>query len=307
MDLILIVPILLILVAGGAVLVVLGIKGQQETISIEERLAAFAENPASLEELELTLPFRQRVLAPSVKRMGGFFGKFLPHKNMEKLQQNLIEAGNPSKLGPAEFMGVRLGLAVILGGSFFLLFLVTSGLSSLTLMVPAVLGGLGYIMPTFWLGRKIKSRKQEIQNALADAIDLLSISVEAGLAFDPALARVANKWDNALTDEFKRMLGEMQMGKSRREAMREMQARVNVDDLNVFISSLVQADQLGVSISQILRVQSRQMRIRRRQRAEEKAQKAPIKMLFPMVFLIFPAMYVVILGPAVPQLSNGLM
>lgn len=307
MDLMLIVPILLVLVAGGAVLIALGIKGEKDAISIEDRLAAFAERPISLEELELTLPFRQRVLAPFVKRMGGFFGKFLPHKNMQKLQQNLIEAGNPSKLGPVEFMGVRLGLSLMIGGTFFLLFLFTSGVSSSTLLFPAVLGGLGYILPGVWLSRKIKSRKQEIQNALADAIDLLSISVEAGLAFDPALARVANKWDNALTDEFKRMLGEMQMGKSRREAMREMQARVNVDDLNVFISSLVQADQLGVSISQILRVQSRQMRIRRRQRAEEKAQKAPIKMLFPMVFLIFPAMYVVILGPAIPQISNGIL
>ncbi|MEZ4522232.1 MAG: type II secretion system F family protein [Thermomicrobiales bacterium] len=229
----------------------------------------------------------------------------MPHKNLEKLRQNLIEAGNPSKLGPVEFMGVKLGLAVILGGAFFFLFLVSAGAQSITFLVPVGVAGIGYVMPGFWLGRKIKQRKQEIQNALADAIDLLSISVEAGLGFDPALARVANKWDNALTDEFKRMLGEMQMGKSRREAMREMQTRVSVDDLNVFISSLVQADQLGVSIAQILRVQSKQMRVARRQRAEEKAQKAPIKMLFPMVFLVFPAMYVVILGPAVPTLANG--
>ena len=306
MDLMLIIPILLVLVAGCAVLVVLGIKGENEKISIEERLAAFAENPVSLEEIELTLPFRQRVLAPFIVRVGGFFGRFLPHKNLEKLQQNLIEAGNPSKLGPVEFMGVRLALAIVLRGSFFLLILLSSGLAGPTLLLPPMVGGIGYAIPGIWLSRKIKSRKQEIQNSLADAIDLLSISVEAGLAFDPALARVAHKWDNALTDEFKRMLGEMQMGKSRREAMRELQARVNVDDLNIFISSLVQADQLGVSITQILRVQSRQMRIRRRQRAEEKAQKAPIKMLFPMVFLIFPAMYVIILGPAVPQVANGI-
>src|SRR5690606_29250718 len=119
--------------------------------------------------------------------------------------------------------------------------------------------------PNAWLSRKIKERKSEIQKALPDAIDLLSISVEAGLGFDPALARVAAKWDNALTDEFNRMLGEMRMGKSRRVAMRELADRVNVDDLNVFVTSLVQADQLGVSISQVLRVQSRQMRIRRRQ------------------------------------------
>jgi tight adherence protein C len=241
-----------------------------------------------------------------VLKLGGFFGRFLPHKNMQKLERLLIEAGSPSKLGPVEFMGVRLGMAVIGGGAFFLLFLVSTGTSTPTLLIPLLVGGMGYMLPGLWLSRKAKARKHDIQNSLADAIDLLSISVEAGLGFDPALARVAHKWDNALTDEFKRMLGEMQMGKSRREAMRELQSRVNVDDLNIFISSLIQADQLGVSISQILRVQSRQMRIRRRQRAEEKAQKAPIKMLFPMVFLIFPAMYVVILGPAIPQILKSL-
>jgi tight adherence protein C len=307
MDWMIIVPILLVLVVGGAVLVVMGMRAEEETINIEDRLAAFAESPLSLEEIELSMPFRQRVLAPFVVKLGGFFGRFLPHKNMEKLQRNLIEAGNPSKLGPVEFMGVRLALALVLGGSIFLLFLISSGISTTTLLFPLALGGMGYILPGIWLGRKVKDRKHEIQNSLADAIDLLSISVEAGLGFDPALARVATKWDNALTDEFKRMLGEMQIGKSRRDAMRELQARVNVDDLSIFISSLVQADQLGVSISQILRVQSKSMRIRRRQRAEEKAQKAPIKMLFPMVFLIFPAVYVVILGPAVPQLANGIL
>ena len=306
MDVMIFAPMLLILVAGGGVLVFMGMRAQKDAISIEDRLATFAESPLTLEEIELTLPFRQRVLVPFVLRLGNIFGRFLPHKNLEKLQQSLTEAGNPSKLGPAEFMGVRLALAVILGGSFLLLFMLSSGLSTPTMLFPAVLAGMGYVMPGIWLDRKVKSRKKEIQNALADAIDLLSISVEAGLGFDPALARVANKWDNALTDEFRRMLGEMQMGISRREAMRELQNRVNVDDLSVFISSLVQADQLGVSISQILRVQSRQMRIRRRQRAEEQAQKAPIKMLFPMVFLIFPALYVIILGPAVPQVMGGL-
>ncbi len=300
MEIVIAAVLLIIVVGGAAALVVFGVRASKDTISIEERLAAFAESPVSLEEIELSLPFRQRVITPFVLRLGSFFSRFLPHKNVEKLQQNLIEAGSPSNIGATEFMGVRLGLGVILGGSFFLLFLFSSGASPSTLLFPLVIGGIGYILPGVWLSRKIKSRKHEIQNALADAIDLLSISVEAGLGFDPALARVANKWDNALTDEFKRMLGEMKIGKSRREAMRELQQRVNVDDLNVFISSLVQADQLGVSIAQILRVQSRQMRVRRRQRAEEKAQKAPIKMLFPMVFLIFPAMYVVILGPAIP-------
>jgi tight adherence protein C len=157
-----------------------------------------------------------------------------------------------------------------------------------------------------WLSRKTKERQKGIQMALADAIDLLTISVEAGLGFDPALQRVADKWENELTWEFRRMLHEMRVGKSRREAMRELANRCNVDDLNIFVSSIIQADQLGVSITQVLRTQSRQLRIRRRQRAQEQAQKAPIKMLFPMALLIFPALYVVLLGPAIPRLVEGL-
>jgi tight adherence protein C len=133
----------------------------------------------------------------------------------------------------------------------------------------------------------------------------LTISVEAGLGFDPALGRVVEKWDNALTRELGRMLSEMRMGSSRRDAMREVAMRVNVEDLNTFISAVVQADQLGVSISQVLRVQSKQMRQRRRQRAEEQAHKAPLKMLFPMIFLIFPSIYIVILGPAIPRIVSA--
>jgi tight adherence protein C len=174
------------------------------------------------------------------------------------------------------------------------------------MLFPIVIAAVGYMVPGIWLSRKIKARRKEIQLALADVIDLLTISVEAGLGFDPAMQRVVEKWQNALTQEFGRMLSEMRIGKSRREAMKEMTKRCNVDDLNVFISSIIQADQLGVSITQVLRVQSQQMRMRRRQRAEEQAHKAPIKMLFPMVFLIFPALYIVILGPAVPQIMGSI-
>lgn len=300
MSLIFILPILVVVLAAAGSLVYLGYRGSQESISIEDRLAMFAESPMTLEEIELSMPFRQRVLAPFFLRLARWTSRFLPQKNLEKLQQRLIEAGSPSNIGPTEFMGLRVVTAVLLGGSFFFLFAVSGGLNGMMVLLPFAVAGIGYMLPNAWLSRHIKERKDEVQKALPDAIDLLSISVESGLGFDPALARVANKWDNALTDEFRRMLGEMRMGKSRRLAMRELADRVNVDDLNVFVSSLVQADQLGVSIAQVLKVQSKQMRIRRRQRAEEKAQKAPIKMLFPMVFLIFPALYVVILGPSVP-------
>ena len=299
-------PILLALGGCAAALVYLGIRQPAGVISIEERLAQFAERPMTLEELELTLPFRERVLIPMVLKMSRRLARFTPRSNLEKLRQNLQEAGSPSRMGVNEFLGLRLVLGGGTGGSVFLLFAITGGSLTTLLLFPVAVAATGYMIPGIWLSRKIKERRKAIQTALADVIDLLTISVEAGLGFDPAMQRVVEKWENPLTQEFGRMLSEMRIGKSRREAMKEMTRRCNVDDLNVFISSIIQADQLGVSITQVLRVQSKQMRMRRRQRAEEQAHKAPIKMLFPMVFLIFPALYIVILGPAVPQIMKGL-
>jgi len=164
---------------------------------------------------------------------------------------------------------------------------------------------LGYYLPNVWLGSKINARKNEITRALPDALDLLTISVEAGLGFDAALHKVTEKWDNALTREFHRALSEMRMGRTRRDALRDLVHRTDVPDVNTFVAALIQADQLGSGISRVLHIQAEQMRLRRRQRAEEAAQKAPVKMIFPTVLLIFPALYVVILGPALPSLTNG--
>ena len=305
MDTLLTVIILMLLVLGSVALIFMGTRGSKSSARIEERLAQYVDNPTTMEELELMLPFSERVLAPVILKLARSAARLTPRSNVEKLKQNLLEAGSPSKIGPSEFLGLRLVVGGVAGGAFFLMFAVTGAALGQLLLFPLVIAGIGYMIPGIWLSRKIKARKSEIQMALPDAIDLLTISVEAGLGFDPALQRVAEKWDNELTREFRRMLGEIRMGKSRREALREMANRVNIDDLNVFIASVVQADQLGVSISQVLRVQSKQMRLRRRQRAEEKAHKAPIKMLFPMILLIFPAMYVVILGPAIPQIMGG--
>lgn len=295
---------MLILAAAGSI--VMGMRASKSAVKIEERLAQYSEMPVTIEELELALPFSERVVAPIFLRLTRSASRLTPRTNVEILRQKLLEAGSPSKIGPSEFLGLRIVVGGFAGGAFFLMFAITGAPLMQLLLFPIVIAGIGYIIPGVWLSRKIKDRKQEIQLALPDAIDLLTISVEAGLGFDPALQRVAEKWDNQLAAEFRRLLSEVRMGKSRREALREMANRINVDDLNVFIASIVQADQLGVSISQVLRVQSKQMRLRRRQRAEEKAHKAPIKMLFPMILLIFPAMYVVILGPAVPQIMNSL-
>jgi len=203
------------------------------------------------------------------------------------------------------FSGIRIGLAVML----FLIFgavTLASGVPILNALLYTVLGGgIGYVLPGIWLGQQIRKRKNNLIKALPDALDLLTISVEAGLAFDSAMQRVAEKWDNELSREFRKVLSDVRLGRVRRDALKDMVARCGVDDIQTFIAAVIQAEQLGVSISKILRVQSDQMRIRRRQRAEEKAHQAPIKMLFPMVFLIFPALFVVILGPAVPKLYDS--
>ncbi len=299
-------PLALGLAGAACFVLYFGMRRPAAAVSIEERLAQFSDRQFSLEQLELAQPFSQRILAPFILRLARTVSRFTPRASSEKLRIQLMEAGSPSKLGVAEFMGLKVVLAGLSGGLIFL-FMALSG-QSLTQLIafPFALGALAYMLPGMWLGRKIKERKNDIQVSLADAIDLLTISVEAGLGFDPALQRVAEKWDNELTWEFRRMLHEMRIGKSRREAMRELATRCNVEDLNVFIASIIQADQLGVSITQVLRTQSRQLRIRRRQRAQEKAQKAPIKMLFPMALLIFSALYVVILGPAIPKLVAGM-
>jgi tight adherence protein C len=214
----------------------------------------------------------------------------------------LVLAGNPYNMGPAEFTGMRLMAFLILGGATLGLCFLTGSDTQGLFLYPTVLAMLGYLLPVFWLGGRIKKRKKVILKTLPDAIDLMTISVEAGLAFDGAMQRVAEKWDNALSAEFSRAISEMRVGKLKRDALKEMVARTGVNDLATFVASIIQADQLGVSISKVLRIQSEQMRIRRRQRAEEQAHKAPILMMIPLVFLIFPATYIIILGPAVPKM-----
>jgi tight adherence protein C len=167
----------------------------------------------------------------------------------------------------------------------------------------AVAAGLGYFLPDIWLRQATKKRQQEIQKYLPDAIDILAISVEAGQGFDGALSTLSARKTNALTYEFDRFRLEIQAGKGRREAFRDLALRAGVEDLSNFVAAMIQADQLGIGITQVLRTQSEELRIKRRQRAEEKARQAPIKMLFPLIFLMFPALFIVILGPAVPQLQ----
>jgi tight adherence protein C len=301
-------PILLLVVViavFAVVAVFVGMRRPDKAVLIEERLLQFGNRVPTLEEVELQLPFSDRVLMPALKNLSTKAGRFAPSQNAARLRQQLLEAGAPKGLGPTEFTGIRILMAGGLGGLLLLMVLASSMSLILTILFPVGIAVLGYMMPGVWLSSRIKRRKKEVTRSLPDAIDLLTISVEAGLGFDPALARVVEKWDNTLTRELGRMLSEIRMGSSRREAMRDVANRVNVEDLNTFISAVIQADQLGVSISTVLRTQSKQMRQKRRQRAEEQAHKAPLKMLFPMIFLIFPSIYIVILGPAVPHVLSA--
>jgi tight adherence protein C len=166
------------------------------------------------------------------------------------------------------------------------------------------LAALGYMLPALSLSSRIKKRQLAIQRALPDAIDLLTVCVEAGAAFDMAMARVVDKWHGPLSDEFERLLADLRLGRPRREALKDLADRTGVGDVATFVNALIQADQMGVGLVKVLRVQSDQMRQRRRLRAEEQAQKAPVKMLFPLIFLIFPAVYIVILGPAALRLME---
>jgi tight adherence protein C len=167
--------------------------------------------------------------------------------------------------------------------------------------VAASLAATGYFLPHFWLGSQIRARQKAIQRALPDTLDLLTVGVGAGLSLDGAILEVVEKSDNHLSHELASFLAELRMGRTRREALQGLQARTEVEDIKVLVASLIQAEELGMSLSETLLVQADQMRLRRRQRAEEMAHKATVKMLFPMVVLIFPALFIVIMGPAVPS------
>jgi len=300
---IIVVAAILILLLGVSLIGVSLVRMRQPDV-VGERLKQYTERALTLEELELQQPFHERVLVPAAKSILATLGKYGPKQSAERLRLNLQMAGNPGGITPLMFVGLRVVLALVLG-------VIISVLTSRTMELPqallysAVGFALGYMLPVMWLGRRIAARKKAITKALPDALDLLCISVEAGLAFDLALQRVADKWDDELSREFRRVLKDMQLGRSRREALKDLADRTGVDDVQTFTAAVIQADQLGVSMSKILRIQSDQMRVRRRQRAEELAQQAPIKMLFPMVFLIFPALFVVILGPAVPRIFSS--
>jgi tight adherence protein C len=294
-------PIALIasLVASfSVILVFVGIFVLRGESPVKTRLSEFGARPPTLEELELALPFRERIIQPFVNTIARFVTRFIPARYVQATRARLELAGNPYGWTSTYFLGVR-GLVALLFAVLPILVATAAGRPmSQRLLFGLLVGLLGFNLPTIWLGSKVRARKNQVLRSLPDVLDLLTISVEAGLGFDAAVGKVTEKWDNELSRLFARMLAETRMGVPRRDAMRNMAGRVEVPEVTSLVAAIIQADQLGVSIAKVLRIQSEQMRVRRRQRAEERAMRAPLLMTFPLVLLIFPSIYIILLGPS---------
>jgi tight adherence protein C len=253
--------------------------------------------PTTLVADELERPFAERVIAPLGGRLVGIGRKITRADTAEKIAHRLDIAGNPPAWDVNRIIGLKvLGLGAIGGLGF--LFCLSQGYSLNRIAIfTAGFAALGYMLPNLLLKNAGDKRESLMRNALPDAIDLLTISVEAGLGFDAAVARVAKNTSGPLAQEFSRLLQEMQLGIGRSEAMRAMGERTSLPDLKSFCLAMVQADSLGIPIARVLRIQSHEMRTKRRQRAEEAAQKVPVKILFPVIFFILPTIFIVVIGP----------
>jgi tight adherence protein C len=308
---IIIILIILAILGGAAVLVVIGMRKAKAQIEdpLSERLAEYSQRgeSVSLEEIELSQPFTDRVVVPLMRRLGEMASRFTPQNAVQQTQKLLELAGNPGRMDASTFMVLHFVAAVLFGALVFILTLFshTFGLP-IKLLIVFAFTVLGYFFPDLWIRSKINDRQKSVRKAMPDALDLLTICVEAGLGFDAAMSKVNEKWDNELSMAFGRVIREIQLGKLRRDALRDMSDRLGLAEMTSFVAAVIQSEMLGVSMAKILRIQSDQMRMKRRQRAEEEAHKAPIKMIFPMGLFIFPSLMIVLLTPAGLRLYGSL-
>jgi tight adherence protein C len=298
-------------VAGFAALMLIALSivmlRRAEDDPLADRIDEYAarDEPVSMEEIELSLPLTDRLIVPVLRRLGEFVTRLTPQTMLENTAHRLELAGSPGNISASEFWVIR-GITTIGLGVLFFFFLGRFGQDpGKRILYTLIMAVFGFFLPALYLSSSIRRRQEAIIKKFPDALDLMSICVDAGLPFDGAMARVEEKWDDPLANEFGRVLHEVQLGKSRRQALRDMSNRMEVADVTSFVAAILQAEHLGVSIGRVLRIQSEQMRLRRRQRAEEKAHQAPVKMLFPLVFLIFPSMFIVLLGPAALQVMRN--
>lgn len=301
----------LVLVGAIAVVIVSLRRNDQgdDSDPLQARLAEFIQrgDVSSLEEIELSQPFSERVLVPIVRKIAEFSVRFTPQKAIQNVTKMMELAGNPWPIDAPTFFAIRFVLAIVFGGLAIAYLLISPPVdSSKNLLYIGGAAFLGSFMPASMLTSKIKKRQTEVRKAMPDALDLLTICVEAGLGFEAAMSKVAEKWDNELALAFSRTLREIQLGKVRRDSLKDMSDRLGIAEMTSFVAAIIQSEQLGVSMAKVLRIQADQMRMKRRQAAEEQAQKAPIKMIIPMALLIFPSIMIIILVPAVFQvLASG--
>lgn len=294
-----------LLVFAAVSLLVVSVR-RQPSNPVQSRLAAIRNQVAGPPSgVDMSAPFSNRVIAPILDGLADRISAMLPPGIIAKVRRGLIAAGQPVTLSSflTVWMVLSIGLpaviiaANVLGGNQW-------GLQEGLMVV--LVAAIGILLPVMWLRIKVQRRQKQIVKSLPDSLDLITACVEAGLGLDAALGRVAQKIKGPLSEELLIALREMAMGRLRREALHDMAERTGVPDLAMFIRALIQAEQMGISIGQVLRVQAEQMRVRRRQRAEQAAYQAPVKMLFPLVLFIFPSMLVVILGPALIRITEFL-
>jgi tight adherence protein C len=303
---------MLLLTVGGmflavlvATVVFLSAGDERRDVRVALRGLADYELPTNMREQEMLKSIQERVVAPFAARLGALLGRFTPAGYREAIRDKLVAAGSPAGLDVDRFMSLKVfgACSIVFWPWFSFKFAGLGGFYGM--IVTGLMWAICFFGPDVWIQRRTDQRQHQIATRLPDVLDLLVISVEAGLGFEQAIDRTVDAVPGALADEFRRMLQETRMGATRAEALRAMDDRCQVPELRSFILAMLQADTFGISIGRMLRAQADDMRIRRRQRAQEAAQKAPVKMLFPLIFCIFPSLFVVILGPAVLQITKS--
>ncbi len=295
--------------AAAIFLLILGIFTLRtpEKVDVNQRLQdtiGLNEKEVDIREMELQNSFADRAIRPLLGKITRLVNKLLPGTMLSNLEPKISRAGNPGGLTAEEFLAVKLVTTVgfILLASLISISRGGLDLFTLALLALGVVGG--WLLPDFYLQNLASKRLQEIDRSMPDVLDLLTVSIEAGYSWDGALQKLIQKKKGPLSSEFRRVLQEAKMGKPRRDALRTMAERVNVPSLTTFVAAVVQADQLGLSLGEVLRTQSDQIRQKRRQEIEEEAMKTPIKILIPLVFFVFPAIFIVLLGPALVQIMD---
>jgi len=267
-------------------------KAKQDIINMAEG----SGEPISLHDIELSKPFSVRVIDPALKNINHMLASITPREIEADVRRRIRHSG--VRISVASFISIQVILAIVLPGILSLVGVMEAFNIIIATIVILLSIVIGYFLPILWIGSVAAKRDRRIQRALPDALDILTVSVEAGLGFDIALSKVVEKTGGPLADEFSVVLHEIRMGRGRADALKRLTDRSKVEDLSYFVSSLIQADRLGVSIVKMLRIQSDQMRIKRRQMAEQIARKAPLKMSVVLILFVLPALLLILLGPS---------